>query len=179
MSPDESIAGVATAIVRDNRDPSGLGRVSVSFPWHSRADETFWARVATPLAGKAHGFSFTPEIDDEVLVAFDHGDVRSPFVVGSLWNSTDRPPTGNARGGSGVQLQLSDGKRLTFDKRGIALDDGQGNTISIEGGTGRITIEAASSIALKAPQISIESSGGLELKSSGSLTLRGSIININ
>jgi phage baseplate assembly protein gpV len=131
------------------------------------------------MAGKAHGFSFTPEIDDEVLVAFDHGDLRSPFVVGSLWNGTDRPPTGNARGGSGVQLQLSDGKRLTFDKRGIALDDGHGNTISIEGGTGRITIEAASSIALKAPQISLESSGSLELKSSGSLTLRGSIININ
>jgi uncharacterized protein involved in type VI secretion and phage assembly len=179
MSPDESIPGVATAIVRDNRDPSGLGRVSVSFPWHSRADETFWARVATPMAGKAHGFSFTPEIDDEVLVAFDHGDVRSPFVVGSLWNSTDRPPTGNARGGSAVQLQLPDGKRLTFDKRGIALDDGHGTTISIEGGTGRITIEAASSIALRAPQISIESSSSLELKASGRLTLQGSIININ
>jgi uncharacterized protein involved in type VI secretion and phage assembly len=179
MSPDEPIAGVATAIVRDNRDPSGLGRVSVSLPWHSRPDETFWARVATPLAGKAHGFSFTPEIDDEVLVAFDHGDLRFPFVVGSLWNGTDRPPEGNARGGSVVQLQLSDGKRLTFDKSAIALDDGHGNTISIEGGTGRITIEAASSIALKAPQISIESSSSLELKSSGRLTLQGTPVNIN
>ena len=179
MSPDEPIAGVVTAIVRDNKDASGLGRVSVSFPWHGRPDETFWARVATPIAGKAHGFSFIPEINDEVLVAFDHGDLRSPFVVGSLWNSTDRPPTGNARGGSAVQLQLSDGKRLTFDKSGIALDDGHGNKISIEGGTGRITIEAASSIALKAPQISIESSSSLELKSSGKLTLQGSIININ
>ena len=83
------------------------------------------------------------------------------------------------QGGPAVQLQLSDGKRLTFDKTGIALDDGHGNTISIEGGTGRITIEAASSIALRAPQISIESSSSLELKSSGRLTLQGSIININ
>jgi uncharacterized protein involved in type VI secretion and phage assembly len=179
MSPDEPIGGVATAIVRDNRDASGLGRVSVSFPWHSRPDETFWARVATPLAGKAHGFSFTPEIDDEVLVAFDQGDLKSPFVVGSLWNSTNRPPTANARGVSPVQLQLSDGKRLTLDKTGIVLDDGHGNKISIDGGTGRITIEAATSISLKAAQISIESSGSLELKSSATLTLQGSLVRIN
>jgi uncharacterized protein involved in type VI secretion and phage assembly len=179
MSPDEPIGGVATAVVRDNKDASGLGRVSVSFPWHGQPDETFWARVATPLAGKAHGFSFIPEIDDEVLVAFDHGDLRSPFVVGSLWNSTNRPPAANARGVSPVQLQLSDGKRLTLDKSGIWLDDGHGNKISIEGGTGQITIEAATSIALKAPQISIESSGTLVLRSSATLTLQGSLVHIN
>jgi len=179
MSSDEAIGGVVTAIVRDNKDVTGLGRVSVSFPWHSRPDETFWARVATPLAGKAHGLSFIPEVDDEVLVAFDRGDLRFPFVVGSLWNSVDRPPAANAGGGSAVQLRMPDGKRLTLDRSGIALDDAHGNQISIEAGTGRITIQAATSITLKAPHIAIESSGGLELKSSGTVTLKGSLVNIN
>jgi uncharacterized protein involved in type VI secretion and phage assembly len=179
MSPDEPIAGVVTAIVRDNKDPSGLGRVSVSFPWHKRPDETFWARVATPLAGKARGSRFTPEIDDEVVVAFDHGDLRSPFIVGSLWNGNDRPPAMNAVADAPAQLQTSDGKRLTLDKRGIVIDDAHGNTISIEDGTGRITIQASASIALKAPQISIESSGNLVLKSSATLTLQGSLVLIN
>jgi len=179
MSPDDVIGGVATAVVRDNKDATGLGRVSVSFPWHSRPDETFWARVATPLAGKGHGLAFVPEIDDEVLVAFDRGDLRFPFVVGSLWNSANRPPATNAGGGSAVRLTMSDGKRLTLDKSGIALDDAHGNQISIEAGTGRITIQSAASITLKAPQIALESSATLELKSAGTVTLKGSLVNIN
>jgi uncharacterized protein involved in type VI secretion and phage assembly len=179
MSPDESIAGVALAIVRDNQDKSGLGRVRVSFPWHSLPDQTYWARVTTPLAGRNHGFYFTPEIDDEVLVAFDHGDLQSPYVVGSLWNSSNRPPVRNTGVSSQVRLQLTDGKRLTLDQNGIEVADAHGNTISIEQGSGAITIHAAGSLALKAAQISIESAGTLVLKSSATLTLQGAMVRIN
>jgi uncharacterized protein involved in type VI secretion and phage assembly len=179
MSPVQPIAGVATAIVRDNKDDSGRGRVRVSFPWHSQPDETFWARVATPMAGKTRDLNFTPEVGDEVVVAFDHGDLRSPFVVGSLWNTNDRPPAKSAAAAVPVQLQTSDGKTVTLDKGGILIGDAHGNTISIEDGAGRIIIQASTSIALKAPQISIESSGSLELKSLATLTLQGSLVHIN
>ena len=70
--------GVAVAIVRDNKDTSGLGRVKVSFPWHSQPQESYWARVATPMAGNERGIYFIPEVNDEVLVAFERGDVRFP-----------------------------------------------------------------------------------------------------
>jgi uncharacterized protein involved in type VI secretion and phage assembly len=87
------MAGVARAIVRANRDSSGQGRVLVSFPWHANPDETYWARVALPSNARTSLASFVPDVNDEVLVAFEHGDVRSPVIVGNLWNGTDRPPS--------------------------------------------------------------------------------------
>src|SRR6187549_971427 len=58
---DAPIYGVAVAIVRDNRDPNGLARVKVGFPWHSRPEDSYWARLATPMAGKGYGVFFLPE----------------------------------------------------------------------------------------------------------------------
>lgn len=76
---DNPITGVAVAIVRDNRDPNGLARVRVSFPWYSGPEESYWARLATPMTGKGYGTFFLPEVDDEVLVAFERGDSGSPM----------------------------------------------------------------------------------------------------
>src|SRR5207247_3624274 len=70
------IYGVVVGIVTNNQDPDGLGRVRVKFPWLSSADEVWWARVAAPSAAKENGVYFLPNVDDEVLLAFEHGDVR-------------------------------------------------------------------------------------------------------
>jgi len=83
--------GVAPAIVVDARDPKGLGRVRVRYPWHERPDDGFWARVATPLGVPIVGAS--PEVGQEVLVAFERGDLRAPYVVGGLGNSSSPPPS--------------------------------------------------------------------------------------
>src|ERR1700750_2275998 len=83
------IYGVVVAVVTNNQDPDGFGRVKVKFPWLSDVDESSWARIAAPMAGKARGIYFLPEVDDEVLVIFEHGDVRSPYVLGALWNCQD------------------------------------------------------------------------------------------
>ena len=194
------INGVAIAIVRDNRDPDGLARVQVSFPWHSRAEETHWARLAAPMAGKGYGTYFLPEVNDEVLVAFERGDLRFPFVVGSLWNGNDKPPAGNTDGRNDIRtirtrkghalrfddgakgrlrLELNDGKAITIDEGGITVDAGNGNRIVIGSANGATTIEAASTLRLRAPQISVEASGALDIKAGGTLTLRGSMILIN
>ncbi|MGI4792318.1 MAG: VgrG-related protein [Janthinobacterium lividum] len=86
---------IVVALVTNNKDASNLGRVKVKYPWLSDTDESYWARIATPMAGSGRGFYFLPEIDDEVLVAFEHGDIRRPYIVGSLWNGVDTPIEGN------------------------------------------------------------------------------------
>ncbi len=84
--------GVAAGIVTNNQDPDGLGRVRIRFPWLSDDNETDWARIATMMAGSGRGSFFLPEVGDEVLVAFEHGDINHPFVIGMLWNGVDTPP---------------------------------------------------------------------------------------
>ncbi len=88
----ERIYGVAIGIVTNNRDPEKLGRVKVRFPWLSDVNESAWARLCSPLAGKGRGFYYLPEIDDEVLVAFEFGDINRPVILGSLWRGENIPP---------------------------------------------------------------------------------------
>jgi uncharacterized protein involved in type VI secretion and phage assembly len=194
------INGVAIAIVRDNRDPDSLARVRVSFPWHSRPEDTYWARLATPMTGKGYGTYFLPEVNDEVLVAFERGDLRFPYVVGSLWNGNDKPPVTNADGRNDIRtirtrkghalrfedgakgrlrLELNDGKAITIDEGAITIDAGNGNRVVIGSASGATTIEAASTLRIRAPQIALEASGALDVKAGGTLTLRGAMILIN
>jgi type VI secretion system VgrG family protein len=92
-TPVPTVAGTITAIVTNNNDPDRLYRVKVKFPWGEF--ESDWARVAVPYRG---GVFFLPEVDDEVLVAFEGGDPRRPYVVGSLYNGRDRPPAPSSDG---------------------------------------------------------------------------------
>lgn len=87
--------GVVTAVVTNTDDPNDWGRVKVKFPWMTDDAETFWARVASPGAGPEAGLFMVPEVGDEVLVAFEHGDFNRPFVLGGLWNGQNAiPPEG-------------------------------------------------------------------------------------
>lgn len=73
-------------------DPLLLGRVQVQLPFIDSIDLSPWARLAMPMAGFGHGMYFIPNIGDEVLVAFEHGDVNTPYIIGSLWNAVAPPP---------------------------------------------------------------------------------------
>src|SRR5688572_31509613 len=86
--------GVYPAKVTSVRDEAGQGRVQIELMGVPSGDETFrvWARLATFMAGPSRGSFFVPDVGDEVLVAFQAGDPRHPFVVGSLWNGRDAPP---------------------------------------------------------------------------------------
>ena len=123
ISPDR-IFGVVVGIVTNNNDPEGIGRVKVRFPWLSgtdeSADESAWARIAASMAGKGRGAYFLPEVDDEVLVAFDHGDIRFPYVLGALWNGQDQPPAANNDGKNNLRLIQSRSGHI------IRLDDTSG-----------------------------------------------------
>jgi uncharacterized protein involved in type VI secretion and phage assembly len=207
VAPDETTLeagghakGVAVAVVRENKDSSGLGRVKVTFPWHSQPGESHWARVCVPMTGGNRGTYFIPENGDEVLVAFDRGDLRFPYIIGSLWNGKEKAPQTNSDGKNDVrqirtrkghmltfndgtkglvQLELNDGKKLTIDDDGIKLDDTKGNRLVIDSNGGSITIEAAKSLSLKAPQISVQATAKLDLKASGNVTISGALVSIN
>ncbi len=92
---NERIPGVVTAIVDDNDDPAKLGRVRVRYPWLGDQAVSFWARLAMPGAGPDYGMAWVPQVGDEVLVAFEQGDVDHPFVIGGLWNGSDAAPLGD------------------------------------------------------------------------------------
>jgi len=196
------IAGVAVGIVTNNQDPDALGRVKVRFPWLSDEDESQWARVAAPMAGNDRGVYFLPEVDDEVLVAFEHGDIRFPYVVGALWNGKDAPPASNgdgknnvrvikSRSGHIVKLNDEDGKETIeiVDKSGknsLVVDTAK-NTITItsdkditlKASNGTITLDAQK-VAVKSSDASkIESGAGLDVKASGTLNIKGATVNIN
>ena len=81
--------GVVTGIVKSLDDPEKQGRIELHFPWLADGPRSSWAPVASPLAGKERGQFFMPEIDDEVLVAFEHGDFAHPFILGFLWNGVE------------------------------------------------------------------------------------------
>ena len=98
------IGGVAAAVVVDNRDKQGMGRIQVRLPGWSDNKVTYWARVAAFMAGAERGALFLPEIDDEVLVGFEFGDVTRPYVLGALWNGKDKPPISTAEGNNDLRL---------------------------------------------------------------------------
>ena len=194
------LKGVAIAVVTQNQDPDGLCRVKVSYPWHDKPRDSYWARIATPMAGGQRGAVFLPEVGDEVLVACDREDLRFPYVLGALWNGKDQPPETNADGKNdkrlirsrkghrllfddgargAVELALNDGKKVALDDDGIAVDDGKGNRLVIDSASGAVTIEAAGSLTLKGTAVAIEASGQLRIKAGATLTLTGTMININ
>ena len=93
--PGDHLYGVYPACVTDTKDPEGQGRVKVMLPWlPDIGGERYevWARLATFMGGKNHGSWFTPDPNDEVLVAFEAGDPRRPYVIGGLWSDSSNPP---------------------------------------------------------------------------------------
>jgi len=124
--------------VTDNEDPLHLGRVRVVLPVLSDTHALFWLPVVSVGGANNQGWFFLPEIDDEVLVMFEHGNIESGYVLGSLWNGVHTPPSDNQNGKNNRRLIKSRaGSRLEFD------DTAGEEKIIIESGSNRITFDSA------------------------------------
>ena len=194
------VKGVAIALVTQNQDPEGLCRVKVRYPWHDKPSESYWARLAMPMAGKERGLVLIPEVGDEVLVAFEREDLRFPYVLGALWNGKDKPPLANDDGRNDkrilksrkhhyllfddgargvVELAHDKGRKVVLDDNGFVVQDENGNVVKVDSNSGAMTIEAKGQLNIRAAKITLEATGTLELKASATLTIRGSLVNIN
>ena len=173
------IDGVVTAVVAENHDPEGLGRVQVAFA-DPKLKQSGWARVATPMAGDGRGVYLLPEVGDQVLVAFEQGDSRSPFVVGALWGENEPPPERNEDGRNNRRTIRSRSGHL------IRLDDTEGaervEVVDSTGGTSVVLDSAARTITVEAEgDLTIRSKGGtlrlqglrVEIKAAAVIDARG------
>ena len=152
------IAGLLVALVTDNADPQALGRVKLKFPTLSDAYESDWARLAQPGAGPDSGMTMLPEVNDEVLVGFESGDIRRPYVIGGLWNGQDKPRLGDG---------LFDNGAVT--RRGIISRVGH-RIVFMDGAakSGVCLVSGDDSLRLALKQ----SDSSLELHSDGTITVR-------
>ena len=250
--------GVVAGLVTNNKDPDKLGRLKVKFPWFSDNNETDWIRMTTFMAGSDIGSFFLPNIGDEVLVAFEQGNLNRPYVIGALWNGKAKPPETNSDGKNNIRkIKSRSGHELIFNdeekkekieihtKAGhkIILDDANGkekveindksgknsiiidsaensidissqnklniksgdnsilidssknsmdisskmklgiksgnNSVLIDSAQNSIAISSQMKLSIKAQTIEIEAGGMMTIKSSGILTVQGSLVKIN
>ncbi len=142
------VNGVAAGIVTNNKDPEGLYRIKIKFPWLSDDNETDWIRIATMMSGGNRGSFFLPEVGDEVLVAFEHGDINHPYIIGALWNGVDKPPENNSDGKNNIRkIRSRSGHEIIFNdddttkKEKIEIHTNAGHQIILDDSAAQEKIE--------------------------------------
>jgi Rhs element Vgr protein len=195
------VPGVTIGVVTNTKDKDGMGRVKVKFPWlpkYKGADiESAWARVSAPMAGNKRGMMFMPAVNDEVLIAFEHGDPNAPYVLGGLWNGKDKTPlTADEASKDGTTQQhiiktasghviiLDDTKNkeaITIkDKttKNLIIIDSKQNTITIKAekdlvfeAKGKITFKAGQNIEFEGLNVKINTKASYELNAKAGIKL--------
>ena len=186
--PENKIYGVSIATVLNNVDCTGEARVQLMLPW--LPGYTPWARLSAQMAGMGRGSYFVPQVGDEVLVAFNNGDVREPYVLGTCWNTTDRPPSLSPSDAvTKRKIRTPLGHELSFDEatQSVTLTSNTMSTLTLDltkaelstptakitiGKAGDVTISAKTKLTLDAPVIEIKAGTVLTAKSGGAATLK-------
>lgn len=196
-SSHNSMQNFTTGLVTDNHDPENQGRVKIQFPWDNDSNESYWARIVTPMSGNSFGVNFLPEIEDEVLVCFLAGDIQKPVIIGSLWNKNLMPPYPNEDGENNIraiksrsgheiifddsnsqekiEIKSKSGHKITMDDTAggekIMIEDKNGNSIEMDALTNKITLKSSMQLSLEANII--------DIKADSMLTLQGGIVKVN
>jgi len=205
---NNKINGVAVALVTNINDPEKQGRVKVKYVLRETEQESDWIRVASPMAGPNRGMLFLPEVDDEVLLAFHHGNAEEAFIIGSLWNGKDKLPEAAAvkdgkvnirkiKSRAGNEIILSDeaskekveihtpkGKKIVLDdgsKKIEIKDDNAQNNFIIDTSANTISLQSGSKVTIKVNSCTIEvdGTGGISINApTSSLKLKANQIEI-
>jgi uncharacterized protein involved in type VI secretion and phage assembly len=194
--------GVVTAVVTSNQDPDQQGKVKIKLPGMTDDETGPWARVAVLMGGGGRGTFFLPEQGDEVLVAFDNGNLKLPYIIGGLWSSQDKPPDVNADGKNNKRfIKSRSGHLIRFDdtagsEKVEIIDKSGNNSVTFDAANNSVTINSAKDITISAPNgtitlsaktISISSlgdstvaaTGKLALQASQKTTIKGTTVDIN
>jgi uncharacterized protein involved in type VI secretion and phage assembly len=187
--------GIVIGIVSRLDDDAQLARVKVKFP-HLNYKESDWVRLATLMAGPGRGAFFVPEVDDEVLVGFEHGDPRRPYVLGCLWSTKDKPPPtdGQAKKNNQRLIQSRSGQKVVFDdtagqeKVEVVAKDGKqrvvvdsaAKKVRVLADAGDVEVTAKDgTVKVFAKNVQITATDDLLLEAGGKLTIRGQTVDIN
>lgn len=193
--------GVTIGIVESLDDPQKLGRVLVKFPLFDDQKST-WARVVAPAAGPERGVFFRPSEKDEVLVLFEQGDPREPYVLGALWSKTAKPPAEALPPANDIRLIRSpSGHVLRFDEKKDLVEladeknerhvtiDSKGKKVTVEAekgdveviaGSGSVKVQAKKGkVTLVAKDIVLDATSTIKLTARGKVTIKGSRVDIN
>jgi uncharacterized protein involved in type VI secretion and phage assembly len=173
--------GVYPALVSDIKDPDGQGRVLVTLPWAPDTDNGVyqaWARLATFMGGNNRGAWFIPDVHDEVLITFEGGDPRRPFVLGGLWNGKDAPPESMDGGGNYKKvLRSRNGVKITLDdtdgQETLILETPAGQTVTLKDGPSSVEIKDANGNSVKLD------SSGITVNASAKVTISASTAEIS
>ena len=156
---------LAIGIVTDNKDPDKLGRVKVKYPLLNEEVESGWARIAWGAAGKERGTVSLPHVNDEVAVAFEHGDVRRPIVLGALFNGVDTPGADLVKDTSSLASRFPRDLDVKTQKKTL-LTAGEDITVKSEKGKFEVEAQADMKLTSKTGTITIEASAG-QIKATG------------
>ncbi|MEZ4707537.1 MAG: VgrG-related protein [Caldilineaceae bacterium] len=205
--PQDKWPGVVTAVVTNTDDPLDWGRVKLKYPWMSDEAESDWARVVGVGAGPTAGIFAMPQVNDEVLVAFVHGDFSQPCVLGGVWNGQNAPPPESIGAASGekplvrtwhscsghwiAMYDNADNKIeiTTAGGHSIVLDDaGRSITLKTTGGSSITMDDMSQSIKVNSPlaiqvesgaKIEVTTGGMADIKVGGAATVQtGGILNV-
>jgi phage protein D/phage baseplate assembly protein gpV len=202
FSPLDRWPGVVSAIVTNTDDPNQLGRVKVKFPWLTEDAESDWARLLGPGGGPKAGFFALPEVGDEVLVIFEHGDFDQPFVLGGLWNGKDAIPPKSDSAPSGeiplvrtwcsrkghritvydnaddkIEIVTAGNQQLIMDdaNKKITIKTNGGLVFSLDDNGSKASIQSNGEIEIKADSnFKLQVSGNMDLQANGNITLKAS-----
>ncbi len=188
----DRIYGVTAALVTDVHDPQDLGRVKLKFPWMSETYVSDWARLLSSGAGSDRGAIWLPEVNDEVLVSFEYGDLRFPIVLGGLHNGVDKPKLGAGLVDSSGAVKRrgfvsKKGHSLLFfddaTDSGVAVLTGDSKLrVSLNGGTstikissnGKVEIAGEADVTVKAGKnLTLEAGGNLKISGGGNVAIQG------
>lgn len=155
MSLNDRIPGVTVATVIDRNDN---GQVKLAYPWLDESLRSDWAPVAAPMAGAGRGLFMMPEIGDEVVVGFQHGDLDHPIVLGFMWNGVDPPPTSDARerticSKNGHRIRFLDSTPTGGDLGALIVEDAHGNRVTLS--NGKIAVHSTALLEIRGAIVTI------------------------
>jgi uncharacterized protein involved in type VI secretion and phage assembly len=179
-------SSVVVGVVTQTQDPDGLGRVRVRYPALGDDVEGWWARIASPAAGAGRGLLMMPVVGDEVVLAFEQGDPRRPYVLGAVWNGNTKPGDSlvkqdgsfalasdhdvaiSATGAASIAAQ----KKASLKGQEVSLQ--ADNQLEVKGAT--VTVESDGSVTIKGSSLTIQAQGSLNLQASGAVKISGSAV---
>ena len=180
------LAETQMATVLSNADPQGKGRVRVRMNWQTDGMQTGWVRVMTPDGGSSkdvksnRSFVFIPEVGDQVLLGFRHGDPARPYILGSLFNGVTG--SGGFAANHKKSLTTRSGSTVTFDDTAhtILLQTTRANKIFIDELNGTITISSAEEVNVNTKNVNINASENMNVNVGKNFTMQvGDIANMN